>query len=62
MAPGTMTAPGTPKVEPIPGPKSSEPAKKLPNGGTDGKQVQAIPQFGNPPILEVAPAKSESPF
>jgi hypothetical protein len=54
---------GMPKVEPIPGPKTGgEPAKKLPNGGTDGKQVQAMPSIGNPPVLEVAPARSESPF
>jgi hypothetical protein len=56
-----VIAPGT-KVEPIPGPKTGEPAKKLPTGGTDGKQVQAIPPAGSPPILEVAPARSESPF
>jgi hypothetical protein len=58
---GNMTiAPGNaPKIEPIPGPKVSEPGKKLPSDGTD-KQVRIAPAA--PPVLEVAPAKTESPF
>jgi hypothetical protein len=61
----TTVAPGnTPKIEPIPGPKISEPGKKLPSDGTDAgkdnKQVRVAPAA--PPVLEVAPAKTESPF
>ena len=55
--PAIVPAPGTPKVEPIPGPKISDPSKKLP----DGKQVRATP-FNNVPTLDVAPVRGESPF
>jgi len=59
-APIMQKAPEQIKVQPEVKPEvKPDPGKKLPAGGEPGKQVQVIPQ---PPVLEVAPAKTESPF